>query len=78
MGSLIALRDLELDHCNKITDMGLNHLTSLTLLTKLVLDGLDKITAKGVEYLTILTGLRVLSLGQCWGVSNNVASRYAE
>ena len=75
-GEFNYLRDLDVGCCSRITDIGLRHLTSWTLLTRLVLDYLGEITDKGVEYLVILAGLRELRVDGCLRVSDNLASRY--
>jgi len=67
IGELRRLRELDLSHCDKVTDEGLLHLAGLTELRRLSLYGLHKVTTPGFNaVLPHLEQLEELDLGFCW------------
>ena len=58
----MALRELDLDGCNNMTDVGVQHLTSLTSLMTLYLDRCYRIKDEGANCLGRLVSLRDLDL----------------
>ena len=65
LGNIVALRDLKLSWCHKLTDVGVEHLTSLRSLTRITLSSCQKITDKSAMYLGLLEALRDIDLAYC-------------
>lgn len=64
LGNLHALKDLQLENCMYVADVGLSHLASLTSLTRLDMFNCHSITDQSVVFLGLLIALRDLNLGQ--------------
>jgi hypothetical protein len=60
-----GIRKLDLNGCNKIIDVGLSHLQTLTSLTELGLDDCIEITDVGLSHLQTLSSLTQLGLEDC-------------
>lgn len=61
----MALRELDLSGNQRISDIGVRHLTVLTSLTRLVLSGCNEISDVGVQHLTAWTCLTRLVFFGC-------------
>ena len=68
--TLPSLKDLDLDSCSRITNVGAKSLTSLTALSKLNLCRCYGIPDEGLTYSMTLISLRDLDLRWCSKTTN--------
>ena len=69
LGNIMDLRDLSLALGEEVTDVGVQHLTSLRLLTRISLFSCPQITDKSAAYLGLLETSRDFNLGYCVGMT---------
>ena len=65
LGSLTALRDLDLSGCQNLMGFGVRALEPLTTLTRLEMFNCSKATDEGIACLGYLTTLKYLDLSKC-------------
>ena len=71
----VSIEELYLDHCAKITDKGVTHLSNLTQLRELTLNGCLGLTDLSLDVIGNLTALEYLVIENCPGLTRGRISR---